>query len=74
MKGNKLKSLESLAAGFPELAAPPEAPEWEMTREDLDDSWMVSLKPVFKYFEARTPEASGFDSPGALPSGSCGQR
>ena len=29
---------------------------WEMTREDLDVSWIASLKPVFKYFEARTPD------------------
>lgn len=22
----------------------------------MDDSWMASLKPIFKYFEARTPD------------------
>jgi len=30
--------------------------DWEMVRDDLDVAWMASLKPVFKYFEARTPE------------------
>ena len=32
-------------------------PEWEMAKEDLDVAWMGSLKPVFKYFEARTSES-----------------
>ena len=29
---------------------------WEMTREEVDDTWMQQLKPVFKYFETRTPD------------------
>jgi len=30
--------------------------DWQTTKEDVDNDWMDSLKPVFKYFEARTPE------------------
>ena len=33
--------------------------EWEQTTRgglELEDSWMAGLKPVFRYFEARTPE------------------
>jgi len=33
------------------------ADAWEPLKDDPDDSWMASLKPVFKYFEARTPDA-----------------
>ncbi|EOD25244.1 hypothetical protein EMIHUDRAFT_427087 [Emiliania huxleyi CCMP1516] len=29
------------------------ASTWEMVAEGVDDSWMASLKPIFKYFEAR---------------------
>jgi len=33
------------------------SPPWEMTmREELDDTWMEQVKPVFKYFETRTPD------------------
>ena len=33
-------------------------PEWEMSKEDLDlAKEYSSLKPVFKYFEARTPDS-----------------
>lgn len=35
-------------------------PPWEMTMlkvgEELDDTWMEQVKPVFKYFETRTPD------------------
>ena len=51
-------TLPSDTLATPDIISPPfETPEWEMMKEDLDDSWMASLKPVFKYFEARTPEA-----------------
>jgi trehalose-phosphatase len=38
-------------------AAEMEPPEWEQMKEDIDGSWMAALKPIFRYFEARTPEA-----------------
>ena len=29
--------------------------EWESTIDGVDDGWIGSIKPVFKYFEERTP-------------------
>ena len=31
------------------------AAEWGCMFDNLDDSWIGSIKPVFKYFEERTP-------------------
>ena len=36
----------------------PRAADWHCTlSENLDDSWISSIKPVFKYFEERTPNS-----------------
>lgn len=29
--------------------------EWQSTDDDLDDDWISSIKPIFRYFEERTP-------------------